>query len=104
MHSRWKVEKFYPQVNLTMIRKLYGYGVAKSSKLNWRDHKHQDDNKDKWDEFNKINLTEFNLRTEPTFSIWRCKLHGLNCHRMWRKISTYKGNGMRMRLTNSFQI
>lgn len=31
----FKVSKYYPQVNATIIRNLYGFGISKQKKLNW---------------------------------------------------------------------
>ena len=36
MHSKRKVKKYYPQINQTVVRMLYGSGVRRDKKKNWR--------------------------------------------------------------------
>ncbi|CAG5104038.1 Oidioi.mRNA.OKI2018_I69.chr1.g1062.t1.cds [Oikopleura dioica] len=80
MHSMWKLQKYYPQINTTILRAFYG---SADPTLNW--------DKNSWDEFNKIDLDEFFRRTMPDVKIFHCLFDSLNCTHIWKQRKTKLG-------------
>ena len=111
-HSKKEVARYYPQVNQTMIWKLYG-GCGPLCKMsdrhkwnqkqeNWRYKSDQlerqiAEDSAAWSELNKINLTEFMIKTRPLIQIWDCKLGHLNCKYSWKHVQTYLGQCRELR-------
>ena len=111
-HSKKKISRFYPQLNESLIWKLYGNcGPScdndeikkwEQKKLNWR-YKSADrlerqlaEDKHAWRDLNKINLTEFMFKTRPIFSVWTCTLGHLNCKYAWKNVNTYLGTCLQL--------
>ena len=80
MHSMWKLQKYYPQINTTILRAFYG---SADPMLNW--------DKNSWDEFNKIDLDEFFRKTMPDIKIFHCLFDSLNCTHIWKQRKTKLG-------------
>jgi len=81
MHSLWKMRKYYPQINETILKTFYGCEVNKH--ISWE--------RESWEEFNKIDLDEFFQKTMPDIQILHCLFDSLNCTHIWKKRKTKLG-------------
>ena len=107
MHSRYKLEVFYSQLNATMIEKFYGnydeingfkkqeilnlikLNVRLKAKVLFLPKYHLSKKLDMlrtpdWEEFNKLNISELFRLTSPRYFVPHCRLNSIDCRHNWR--------------------
>ena len=52
---------------------------------------YSDNQLSEWRELNELNVTEFMLKTRPTFFITKCRLNAMNCKLSWKPRQTVLG-------------
>ncbi|CAG5104763.1 Oidioi.mRNA.OKI2018_I69.chr1.g1517.t1.cds [Oikopleura dioica] len=66
MHSKWKMQKYYPEINDSILKAFYG---SSEESLYW-DEKH-------WERFDRIDLNDFFVKTQPDIEIQNCLFDGV---------------------------
>ena len=81
LHSRDKLEIFYPNITQNDIEYLYGLGLSTDAEQAWlykylrpeKLKKLRDDIPDHMQELNKVNLTKFTYKTFPSYFLFNCQ-------------------------------
>jgi len=76
--------------NFKSIPKKQRYKRVEKLKKQFKADKHN------WGHLDKYNLTEFMLKTAPTFMIWGCKLNHYDCRFSWSVQQTHSGQCLQL--------
>ena len=80
MHSRYKINEFYPNVNMTVLKGIYGMRTRLS------------DNVEDWADLNTIDLEEFYQKTMPDLVVDHCLFDTVDCRHILQVKKTKLGN------------
>lgn len=92
LHSKKKVQKYFPNVTDKMIEKLYGFNVTRLQKSIWNFRKTepgyfrflQRKYLSQYKFENKINMTDFYTKTAPVYYLFHCHMKTVQCRAKWK--------------------
>ena len=88
MHSRRKVDVYYPELG---IQKRGQQEKDNCALWDYYGHTHNPRNETERYKYDKINLNEFYEKTSPDFLLVSCKYKRRNCRSEWQPVLTLYG-------------